>query len=239
FPNAKVYGSVSKEYARTRPGYPPHLFSFLSSLTPHHDLAWDVGTGNGQAAIQIAEYYKKVVATDTSEQQLQQAQPRPNITYAVTPPVIPDHLLNSIVGPDSSVDLITVATAVHWFDLPKFYPQVKRLLKKPNGVIAVWTYTKPSVDPAVDAVCERFYHRVLPFFQPPAKLAFEEYESLPFPFTEVQSIRMEIEEERTFDEYLGVFKTSSALAANQGLLSDELSKEFEAAWDAPAHVTRT
>ncbi|KAH9302950.1 hypothetical protein KI387_014533 [Taxus chinensis] len=239
FPTAQLFGSVAKEYARTRPGYPPQLFSLLSSLTPHHELAWDVGTGNGQAALQIAEHYKKVVATDTSEQQLHLAQPRPNITYAVTPPSIPEHLLNSIVGPDSSVDLVTVATAVHWFDLDKFYPQVKRVLKKPGGVIAVWGYSKPSVNLAVDAVCERFSERVLPCHHPAIKWLVEKYESLPFPFAEVQSIRMEIEEEKTFEQFLGLVKTSSSKVVREGLLSEEFIRELEAAWGAPRHVTRT
>ncbi|KAH9302952.1 hypothetical protein KI387_014535, partial [Taxus chinensis] len=187
----------------------------------------------------IAEYYKKVVATDTSEQQLHLAQPRPNITYAVTPPLITDHLLHSIVGADSSVDLVTVATAVHWFDLPNFYPQVKRVLKKPGGVIAVWAYYKPTVDPTMDAVFERFFVRIYPFYPPSTKWVFEKYESLPFPFAEVESIKMEIEEERTLEEYLGFFRTSYALVGREDLLSEEFCREFEAAWGVPAHVTRT
>lgn len=35
------------------PTYPPALFQKLASLTPQHDRAWDVGTGNGQAAITL------------------------------------------------------------------------------------------------------------------------------------------------------------------------------------------
>ncbi|GLJ23060.1 hypothetical protein SUGI_0435170 [Cryptomeria japonica] len=238
-PNVKeIYGTVAKNYAKFRPRYPPQLFSFLSSLTPHHDLAWDVGTGTGQAAVELSKYYARVVGTDTSEGQIQHAERRPNITYAVTPPSMTNEQLDSIVGPESSVDIVTVATAIHWFDLDEFYGQVKRVLKKPDGVIAVWTYTNSSVDPAMDAVFERFFQKALLFSHPGVKLAVDKYETMPFPFTPVETIKLEIEEQRTFDEYMGLFKTSSALVGREEIL-EEFIPEFKAAWGAPLHVTRT
>ncbi|XP_057836605.2 uncharacterized protein LOC131046838 [Cryptomeria japonica] len=239
FPNVKeVFGTVSKEYAEFRPRYPSQLFSFLSSLTPHHHLAWDVGTGNGQAAVELSKYYARVVGTDTSEGQIQHAERRPNISYAVTPPSITDQQLDSIFGPESSVDLVTAATAVHYFDLDKFYGQVKRVLKKPGGVIAVWAYWKPRVDPAVDAVYERFFSRTYPLFHPAAKVVLEEYESLPFPFTAVEGIKLEIEEQRNFDQYLGYLGTGSGLVGREDIL-EEFRADFEAAWGAEVHVTKT
>ncbi|GLJ23064.1 hypothetical protein SUGI_0435210 [Cryptomeria japonica] len=238
-PNVKVlYGTIAKDYAQFRPRYPPHLFSFLSSLTPQHHLAWDVGTGTGQAAIELSKYYARVVGTDTSEGQIQHAERRHNISYAVTPSSMTDQQLHSIVGPESSVDLVTAATAVHWFDLDKFYGQVKRVLKKPGGVIAVWAYWKPRVDPAVDAVYERFFSRTYPFSHPAAKVVLEEYETLQFPFAQVEGIKMEIEEQRTFEEYVGYFRTGQALVGREEIL-EEFIAEFEAAWGAPLHVTKT
>jgi hypothetical protein len=41
-------------YAEGRPSYPPELFQFIASKTPCQDLAWDVGTGNGQAARSVS-----------------------------------------------------------------------------------------------------------------------------------------------------------------------------------------
>ncbi|GLJ23053.1 hypothetical protein SUGI_0435070 [Cryptomeria japonica] len=238
FPNVKeVYGTVARNYAEFRPRYPSQLFSLLSSLTPQHHLAWDVGTGTGQAAIELSKYYARVVGTDTSERQIQHAEQRPNISYAVTPPSMTDQQLHSIVGPDYSVDLVTVAMAVHWFDLDKFYAQVKRVLKKPGGVIAVWAYCKPRVDPAVDAVHERFFSRIFPFSHPAAKVVVEEYETLPFPFAQVEGIKMEIEEQRTFDEYMGFFRTRHTLVGREEIL-EEFRAEFEAAWGAELHVSK-
>lgn len=242
---AFLYENVAKEYVNARPRYPPQLFSLLASLTPQRRLAWDVGTGNGQAALQISEYYERVIATDISEQQLQHAETKPNISYALTPPVLTDDALHSIVGPEGSVDLVTVATAVHWFDLNTFYAQVKRVLRKPGGVIAVWAYTKPSVSPAVDEVFGRFFERVLPFFEPCAKWVFEEYRTLHFPFSphpavaEEPVVELEIEETKTLEEYLNFFRTWSAVVSSNALLSDDFVRQFEEAWEGPPHLART
>ncbi|GKV41703.1 hypothetical protein SLEP1_g49201 [Rubroshorea leprosula] len=125
---ANLYINQAKHYAVGRPGYPKQLFQYIASKTPSHDLAWDVGTGTGQAARSLAELYKNVVATDTSPTQLEHATKLPNIRYQHTPPTMSlEELQQKVVATESSVDLVTVATAMHWFDLPKFYEQVVNL----------------------------------------------------------------------------------------------------------------
>ena len=44
-------------YVNGRPTYPTEWYSMLAALTPHHSLAWDVGTGNGQAAIGVSVFF--------------------------------------------------------------------------------------------------------------------------------------------------------------------------------------
>src|SRR5688572_27925306 len=94
-------------YAQVRPHYPDQLFEFLSSLTPAHDLAWDAGTGNGQAAIGLAKHYQKVIATDPAEEQLKHAYQHTHIEYKVQRAELFD-------GDVGSMDLITCANALHW-----------------------------------------------------------------------------------------------------------------------------
>lgn len=50
---ANLFLKQAKQYVATRPSYPPELFDFIASKTPRRDLAWDVGTGNGQAAASV------------------------------------------------------------------------------------------------------------------------------------------------------------------------------------------
>lgn len=108
----------------------------LAELTAgNRSLAWDVGTGNGQAAVGLAEHYEKVIATDISLPQLNFSKQHPRVEYHHTPLSMSDDDLVALIGGEGSVDLITVAQAVHWFDLPRFYSIVGRLLRKPGGVL--------------------------------------------------------------------------------------------------------
>ena len=84
-----------------------------------------------QAAKSLANIYKNVIATDTSEKQLQFANKLPNVRYQQTPPTMSIAEVEQEVVPQGTLDLITIAQALHWFDFPNFYQQVKWLLKKP------------------------------------------------------------------------------------------------------------
>ncbi len=144
------FSGHAQEYSQARPTYPKELFAYLASIAPRHDAVWDCATGNGQAAVGLSAYFKKVIATDASEQQIQNAEQRDNIEYRVT---TAEHS-----GLDNhSVDLIAVAQALHWFDFDNFYQEVKRVLKA-DGVLAVWTYALLSTpDDKINRLINEFY----------------------------------------------------------------------------------
>ena len=63
--------------------------------------------------------------------------------------------------PDRSVGLITVAQALHWFDLEKFYAEAVRVLA-PQGVLAVWAYGINQVEgDSTNALVQHYYHEVV------------------------------------------------------------------------------
>ncbi|MQM02483.1 hypothetical protein Taro_035248 [Colocasia esculenta] len=177
---------LAENYAEGRPSYPPELFQFIASKTPCHHVAWDVATGSGQAVVSLAGIYETVVATDVSAEQLAHAQPLPNVHYRHTPPSIPLHELERYVAPPTSVDLVTVAQAIHWFDLPSFYGVARHALRRPGGVLAAWCYTLPRVNDQFDAVIDRFYEILDPYWAPQRRLVDERYVGLEFPFDPVQ-----------------------------------------------------
>ena len=177
-----------------RPTYPTELFDFLAALTPEHTLAWDCGTGNGQSALQLAACYSKVYASDPSAEQIKNAVPHDSVVYKV------ESAENPLSLADHSVDLITVAQAVHWFDFDAFYRQVKRVLKR-NGIIAVWAYGIPTVDAAIDPIINDFHDRVVgEFWLPENRLIDQGYATLPFPFDPIQSPDFFIRKQVTHDE---------------------------------------
>ena len=141
------FSTQSKEYSFSRPTYPESLFKFLSTVTPQKNLAWDCATGNGQAAIGLSKYFKKVIGSDASKNQIRHGFQRGNIDYKLFPAE------NAELNNDS-VDIVTVAQGLHWFDFDKFYFNVKRVGKK-DGIIAVWSYDMHKINPQIDKVTDR------------------------------------------------------------------------------------
>jgi ubiquinone/menaquinone biosynthesis C-methylase UbiE len=176
----------------------------LAERAPSRGLVWDAGCGSGQAAVGLADHFTRVIATDASAEQIAHADARPNIAYAVageTNPAIPN----------ASVDLVTVAQAVHWFDRPTFYREVARVLA-PGGLLAVWAYELAEIDPAVDAVVLPWYRDTLGAYWPPERQLVENgYRTIAFPYAThaVPDVSMRVAWSR--DQWLGYLATWSAV----------------------------
>ncbi|KAG0223698.1 S-adenosyl-L-methionine-dependent methyltransferase [Mortierella sp. GBAus27b] len=124
-------------YQSFRPGYNDNFYNMVYNYHAKNNgqfiIAVDVGTGTGQVATVLADKFEHVYGVDASAAMLASAVQKPNITYRVSK----SEDLSWI--PDSSVDVVTVAEAIHWFDLPRFFAEVKRILK-PKGTFAVISY---------------------------------------------------------------------------------------------------
>jgi len=198
------FSSLAARYSEFRPGYPQELFEYLCSVTPETGLAWDCATGSGQAAVALASCFDAVIATDASQKQIEKVQPHPSVEYAVAPAE------NSGLE-DASVDLITVAQALHWFDLPRFMQEVQRVLK-PNGVLAAWTYNLFRISPPVDAVVDDLYWNTLHGFWDEARRMVERgYADLELPLDELQPPRFNMSAHWTLEHLQGYLGTWSAI----------------------------
>lgn len=165
-------------YSRHRPNYPDSLFSYLSSVCRDHKLAWDCATGSGQSAFQLTKYFNRVVATDASESQIRHALKHEGIHYLVS--TAEDSRLDT-----ASVDLVTVAQALHWFDIARFTAEVDRTLK-PEGVLAVWIYDLLAIRPDIDEQIKHLYGTLLKQYWPAERSLVEDgYRHIDFPFTEL------------------------------------------------------
>ncbi|MCD7473093.1 hypothetical protein HAX54_014681 [Datura stramonium] len=246
---AGLFSQQAHLYCKARPSYPHELFNFIASKTPCHNLAWDVGTGNGQAAKSLAKLYKDVIATDTSPKQLEFAIAAnvPNVRYVCTNPKMSISKLENNVGKESSVDLVTIAQALHWFDDPQnFYQLVKWVLKKPNGVIAAWCYTLPNINSSVDSVFNEYYN-VGPYWEPTRKLVDEKYETIDFPFEPCHDnngpFEFKIEKVMDLGSYFTYLTSLSAYqyAKEKGveLLTDDVIEKFTSAWNEDGKTHKT
>jgi SAM-dependent methyltransferase len=217
-------------YASFRPGYPPALIDFVTSLAPGRSLAWDCATGNGQAAVCLAEHFERVIATDASAAQLAQATPHPRVEYRQAP-------AEQSGLADGSVDLLTVATALHWFDFDRFYAEAERVLA-PEGALAAWAYNLPRVSPEIDVLIDRLGHGIVQSYWPPERRwVDDDYRDLPFPFEEVEAPELWIEERwplgRLLD-YTGTWSATQRYIQANGRDPRELIRdEMAAAWGDP------
>lgn len=225
-------------YARHRPRYPAALYDHLARLAPGLDLAWDCATGNGQAAVGLAAVFARVVATDASADQIYHAEPNPRVRYHVARAenVRPVGLV------DRSVDLVTVAQAMHWLDHEKFYAEVMRVLV-PGGILAVWGYYAAVVDPAIDPILARYGGELLaPFWPPQVELLHHGFRDLPFPFEEITAPPFAIVAEWTLDDVLGYLSSWSPnqrfIDANGRHPIDEIRAELADAWGTGARPIR-
>ncbi len=196
------FSSHADQYVQHRPHYPAKLFEYLASLCTSRNNVWDCATGNGQAAYQLAQHFDTVYASDISLPQLQHGIAKDNIHY------LQAHAEKSPFK-NQQFDLITVAQALHWFDIPAFFQEAKRVLL-PSGCIAVWCYELCECSPAVDEIVQHYYDTIIHQDWPPERHYIEQaYQNIAFPFEEIIPTPFAMEVTWTFKQYLAYLNTWS------------------------------
>jgi len=213
------FSATAAAYAQHRPTYPPELVHFLAGSCSYPGVAWDCGCGSGQLSALLAERFERVIATDPSTAQIANARPHPGVEYR----------LGSAEASgltDKSVDLAVAAQAAHWFDLPAYYKEVRRVTK-PGGLIALITYGNMVTDETVMTVLHNFYKNVTGPFWPPGRKHVEEgYRSFAFPFEELPTPQLEIRREWDLTAVIGYVETWSATTALRQAKGDAPVEKF-------------
>ncbi|MBD2701775.1 class I SAM-dependent methyltransferase [Spirosoma sp. BT702] len=219
-------------YAQYRIDYPADLYAFILSNTSGRQIAWDCATGNGQVAGALTEHFNQVEATDISEKQLLLAVQQPNIHYQLSP-------AEQTPFADATFDLITVAQALHWFDLTAFHQEVRRVAK-PGATLAEWGYGLVQLGTDLDPLILDFYrNRIGPYWDPQRKYIDTAYATLPFPFHNPQRATFTAKRSWSLERFLNYLRTWSAV--RQYIHENEtdpvigLGEEMKSLWGADEH----
>lgn len=223
-------------YSQFRPTYPDALFEWISTLVRRHELAWDCATGNGQAAAGLASHFERVIATDASEKQISMAAAHASIDYRIA-------TASESGLADESVDVVTVAQAIHWLDHAQFYDEARRVMQR-DAAIVIWAYGDPVIDDAnIDAIVHAYNRGTIEqYWKPERNLILAGLRTIPFPFLEVRAPEFLMERSWTLRELAGYMRTWSATAAYSaehggdpvGVVENSLLR----LWGSGTHVVR-
>ena len=200
-----LFSTQTLSYAKYRPTYPRELFEYILGFVENREAVWDCGTGNGQAARVLAEYFQEVKATDISEKQLAAATAHPNIEYILSS-AENTHFIQD------AFDLITVAQAYHWFNFKAFEQEVIRV-GKTGSIIAIWGYNLINTpNEKINNAGGSFYTKVVgPYWDPERKYVEENYDTVPFNFPMISSKMFSIESNWSRDDLSGYLQSWSAV----------------------------
>ncbi|MBY4594432.1 class I SAM-dependent methyltransferase [bacterium BD-1] len=208
-------------YLRFRPEYPPELAQFLASLAPGTTQAVDVGCGNGQLTTQLAKHFDSVLGVDPSAEQIANATEHPRVEYLRA-------AAEQLPVADHCAQLMAAAQAAHWFDLPRFYEEVRRVCV-PHGMLALVSYGVMHLDEHLEPRFSRFYRdEIGPYWPEERKFVDSGYANLPFPFAEQSTPCLEIRKSWNLEELLGYISTWSAVHRACEAGREDISQSFAA-----------
>lgn len=217
--SADHFSAAAETYARGRFGYPEALFDWLAGLCVERKCAWDCATGSGQAAVSLARRFERVVATDISEPLLAKALSLQTVEYRRAAAEA------SGLEP-GSVDLVTVAQALHWFDQERFWPELRRVCK-PGAVFAFWGYLWPQVDAGVDARLAGLRTELAPHWPERSALLQDEYRVVRPPFASIEAPAFNVEVEWLRQDYVAHIASWSAVRYRRERAGDDGLRGFE------------
>ena len=224
---ADYFSVTAPDYERFRPRYPETLFDLITSLVVQRERAWDCATGSGQAIGPLVKCFGHVLASDASSAQIRHATVAPQVELFLA-------RAERVPLRDACIDLITVAQALHWFDLDAFVAEAERVLK-PGGILAAWTYNLCRVNAVIDGVVRSFYRDIIgPYWPSERRLVDEAYASITLSLSDSRSMSTSMSAQWTLDHLMHYFGTWSAVLAYRKTHGSDpvelISSDLHRAW---------
>jgi SAM-dependent methyltransferase len=127
---AAGFASAADVYERARPSYPREAVAWMverTGLGPGRTVV-DVGAGTGKLTRLLPDSGARVVAVE----------PIPEMRAKIGGVEVLDGTAEELPLPDRSADVVTVAQALHWFDLDRALPEIHRVLRDGGWLALFW-----------------------------------------------------------------------------------------------------
>ncbi|KAF4335784.1 trans-aconitate 3-methyltransferase [Fusarium beomiforme] len=185
----------ASEYAARRLGYTDTLIEFIlnyhKSTNGQTGCVLDVGCGPGTATQKLAPHFEIAYGVDPGQSMIEaatsfggKARGGDPIIYKLSTAEDIDRI-DGI--PHSSVDMVTAATAAHWFDMTRFWAAAAKVLK-PGGTVAIWTvFRQPGSfndNTKLRSIFDEFLNSLAPYSTAGTQLARSGYVDLPMPWND-------------------------------------------------------
>ncbi|HET7180230.1 MAG TPA: methyltransferase domain-containing protein [Chryseosolibacter sp.] len=128
--------TAAERYSIGRPHFHANTIKHVTEylrLDRKVENALDIACGTGLSSKALLEIAANVYGTDLSQEMLNLAAEREKIHYSLAP-------AERQPFADSTFDLITVSSGVHWFDIDRFLTEARRLLKSRSWLVLYENY---------------------------------------------------------------------------------------------------
>lgn len=226
----QLFQKGGENYANFRPDYPKELYQEILKYSgrkdfttiPNGSTVVDLACGGGQATKDLIPYFDKIIGMDVSESQIKNAFQNEKIIYKVGK--------SEDTGLENeSVDLITVAQALHWFEFDPFFKEVDRILKK-GGVLACWGYPLNyfEEEAATNALIH-FFEDIDKYWHPKRKILDHKYKDVKFIYPNtLKKMTFQNKKKMTIENYMNYIRTwSSVITYIEKNQNDEIILELE------------
>ena len=161
--NIENFTGKAEAYAKGRPCYPKEVIETIFRFISPNAVFADIGAGTGIFTVKLAERGNTVYAIEPNADM--------RVQLAITlKPFKNANIISSTAEdtqlPDHCVDVITVAHALHWFNLDEFRTECCRI-SKPGGLV-IATYNHIPGDEMTDC----YKQTIDNFFTNPTTWAF-------------------------------------------------------------------
>ena len=223
--------SHAADYSLFRPTYSKSILQLLLGYVGRRGgachTALDVACGSGQSTFFLSGEFESCIGVDISPEQIKQAKSLTrqtgvsNVSFQVAD-------ARSLPLPDSSVDLLTMATGWHWIpDKEKLYSECKRVLK-PKGCLAAYVYDLVQTkDAALNELIYSFYAKLDQYWHNEFDHIKNEYKDVILPFLNVERVQSVMTCHTSLSGLMGFISSWSGYRAYREACPGEAEAELE------------